>query len=186
MMMKRRRLQKTDYDNRLKLLKSGKLRLVLRRRHNNIHVQFVQYGFNGDKTLIEDVSRNLAKHGWKLHGGGTQAAYLTGLMAGVKAKGKGIHDCIVDVGLHTQGSNVLYAAAKGVANSGVHVPICFELDEKRIKGSYVANYVKSMKGKKTHQFAKYAREGITPESLEKHFDEVKSSIMKKKEEIAKR
>ena len=179
MMMKRRRLQKTDYNNRLKLLKSGKVRLVIRRHHNNIHVQFVSYGFNGDKTLVEEVSRNLAKHGWKMHGGGAQAAYLTGLMAGVKAKDRGIHECVVDIGLHTRGSSVLYAAAKGVADSGVHVPIGFELDEKRVKGSLVSSYVKLVKGKKTYQFAKYARDGIVPESIEKHFEEVKNSIMKK-------
>ncbi len=183
MMMKRRRLQKTDYNNRIKLLKSGKIRLVIRRKHNNIHVQFVSYGFNGDKTIVEDVSRNLAKHGWKMHGGSSSAAYLTGLMAGVKAKSKGVHECVVDIGLHTRGSNVLYAAAKGVLDSGVNVPIGFELDEKRVKGALVSNYAKSVKGKKTTQFAKYAKDGVAPEAIEKHFEEVKNSIMKKKEVV---
>ena len=141
-MLKRRRLQKTDYSQRLVLLKSGKIRLVVRRKHSNVHMQFVHYGVNGDKTLVEDVSHNLVKYGWKMHCGSIPAAYLTGLLAGKKALQKTITSCVADIGLHAANSGVIYAAVKGVVDAGVDVPFGFDLPADRINGSHIAAYAK--------------------------------------------
>ncbi len=59
---KRRWQQKTDYRARLKLLKSGLPRFVVRRGHNNIHIQIIRYEPAGDKTILEDISSNLKEH----------------------------------------------------------------------------------------------------------------------------
>jgi large subunit ribosomal protein L18 len=180
-MLKRRRLQKTDYGQRLVLLKSGKIRLVVRRKHNNVHVQFVHYEVRGDRTLVEEISHNLAKYGWKMHCGSIPAAYLTGLLAGKKALQKTITGCVADIGLHAANSSVLYAAVKGVADAGVDVPFGFALLEDRINGSHIASYAKLLKKdnkKYGKQFSSYIKAGADPENIVQHFEEVKANILK--------
>ncbi len=180
-MLKRRKLKKTDYRQRLKLLKSGKIRLVVRRKHNNMHIQFVKYGFNGDHTLVEEISRNLAKHGWKAHCGSIPASYLTGFLAGKKALHRDIKECVVDIGLHATNSIALYAAVKGVTDAGVDVPLGFALPEDKIKGSHIAEYAKLLKKdskKYSKQFSNYAKIRFDPESIVQNFEEVKANIMK--------
>ncbi len=179
--LKRRRLQKTDYSQRLVLLKSGKIRLVVRRKHNNVHVQFVHYEVKGDRTLVEEISRNLAKYGWKMHCGSIPAAYLTGLLAGKKALQKTITSCVADIGLHAANSSVLYAAVKGVVDAGVDVPFGFALPEDRINGSHIASYAKLLKKdnkKYSKQFSSYIKAGADPENIAQHFEEVKANILK--------
>ncbi len=179
--MKRRKCQKTDYGQRLKLLKSRKIRLVVRRRHNNIHIQFVKYEFNGDKTLVEEISKNIRKHGWKGHTSNLPAAYLAGMLAGKKALQKGVKECILDTGLHAVNSSTLYATAKGVADSGVHVPLGIEIDKNRLNGGHIAQYAKVLKKdseKYKRQFSACIRAGLDPENMPQHFEEVKSSISK--------
>ncbi len=181
MILKRRRLKKTDYRQRLKVLKSGKIRLVVRRKHSNVHVQFVRYGFNGDHTLVEEISRNLRKHGWKAHCGSLPAAYLTGLLAGKKALHHDIRECVVDIGLHAANSSVLYAAVKGVIDAGVDVPLGFALPEDKIKGMHIAEYAKLLKKdskKYSRQFSNYAKIRFDPENIVQNFEEVKANIMK--------
>ena len=180
-MLKRRRLKKTDYRQRLKLLKSGQIRLVVRRRHNNIHIQFIKYEFNGDKTLVEVMSENIRKYGWKAHGGSLPAAYLTGLLAGRKGLDTGVDICVVDIGLHAAGANILYAAAKGVADAGVHVPLGFEISDDRMKGRSISEYAKLLKKSNERykkQFSYYLRTGLDPENIMQHFEEVKAAIIK--------
>jgi len=146
-----------------------------------MHVQFVKYEFKGDKTLVEEISRNIRKHGWKAHRGSMPAAYLTGLLAGKKALQKGIDDCIVDIGLHATNSSVLYAAVKGVIDSGVRVPLGFALEDGKIKGTHVAEYAKLLKKdnqKYNKQFAHYVKIRFDPENIVQHFEEVKANILK--------
>src|SRR3989338_11379094 len=81
MQFRRRREKKTDYVQRLALLKSGKPRLVVRRAGNNFRVQIIDFTPEGDKTLVEVASSMLKKYGWKGHCGSMPAAYLTGLHA---------------------------------------------------------------------------------------------------------
>ena len=56
----RRRFEgKTDYHKRMKLLKSRKLRVVIRASNNNIRAQFVQSKLGGDKVLISAFSKGM-------------------------------------------------------------------------------------------------------------------------------
>ena len=56
----RRRFEgKTDYHKRLKLLKSRKLRVVVRTSNNHVRVQIVQSKLGGDKILISAFSKEL-------------------------------------------------------------------------------------------------------------------------------
>jgi large subunit ribosomal protein L18 len=144
MPFKRRRLEKTDYQKRLKLLSSGKSRLVVRKSLNYITAQIVGFDKKGDKSLAGITSKELKKIGWKFACDNLPAAYLTGLLIGKKAMKKKINEVILDAGLYpsTKG-NRIYAAAKGAIDAGLKLPIGEEIlpSEDRIKGKHISNDV---------------------------------------------
>ena len=114
---------KTDYKKRLELLKSRKPRLVIRKSLMNIQLQLVYYSKEGDKILASSHSSQLKKFGWNHHTGNSSAAYLTGLILGLKAKSKNIKEAILDLGLNKSVKGyVLYAALKGATEAGLSVP----------------------------------------------------------------
>jgi len=140
---RRRKEKKTDYRGRLALIKSGKTRLVIRRRLNNISVQFINYHKDGDKTIAAAFSKDLKKYGWNFSNGNLPAAYLTGLLAGLRVKSHA-NKAILDIGLQrsTKGSRI-YSALKGVLDSGVFVPHAQDIlpNENRIKGLHIKEEV---------------------------------------------
>ncbi len=142
MPFKRRRLGKTDYQKRLRLLSSGEPRLVVRKSLNYITAQIIQFDKKGDKTLAGVASRQLKKMGWKFACDNLPAAYLTGLLIGKKA-GK-INEAILDSGLHqsTKG-NRIYAVVKGATDAGLKIPIGEDIlpSEDRIKGKHISEAV---------------------------------------------
>ncbi len=139
---KRKRLNKTDYKARLALLKSRKPRLVIRKSLKSIVIQLVQYNENGDKVLFTVNSRILKKFGFQGYTRNTPSSYLTGLLAGIKAKQKNILSLVPDIGLNkkTKGG-VIFAAIKGVSDAGISIQFSKEIlpDEKRIKGEHLKN-----------------------------------------------
>lgn len=138
---RRHRQGRTDYRQRLRLLKSRKTRIVVRKSNKNIIVQFVEYVAHGDVIHVSVVSSELVKkYGWKYSVASTPAAYLTGLLAGKKAAEKGFTEGILDIGRYrpTKG-NKLFAALKGVVDAGVDCP-CDEAmipDEDRLHGKHL-------------------------------------------------
>lgn len=143
MHFKRRREKKTNYRKRLALIKSEKVRVVIRRTLSNISVQFIDYKPNGDSTIASATSMELKKLGWK-RTGNLPAAYLTGLLVGKKAKNKNVGEAIFDLGLQTstKGSRI-YAALKGVLDSGIKIPHSENIlpTEDRIKGKHISEEV---------------------------------------------
>lgn len=156
---RRRREGKTNYKKRLGLLKSGSIRFVVRRSNKYIICQFIKYTTKGDKTLLTVNSNQLTKLGWKHKGKNLPAAYLTGLLAGKLASDAGITKAVLDIGLQTstKGSK-LYAALKGVIDSGIEVPYGEGNlpDEKRITGAHIN------------------------ENIPKDFEKVKTNVLKAK------
>lgn len=148
MQFKRRMLGKTDYTNRLKLLRSKKPRLVVRKSLNYIQAQVIEFEKAGDKTLVAASSKELKKLGWKFACDNLPAAYLTGLLIGKKALKKDIKETILDAGLYANVvGNRIYAAAKGVIDSGVKLNVAEEVlpKEDRIKGLHIAKYMEKFK-----------------------------------------
>ncbi len=96
---RRRREGETDYAKRLALLKSGKPRMVVRKTNKYVIVQFTKQGERGDNVVATVTSRELKKIGFpgKCN---TPSAYLAGLWAAKKARGKGIEEIVLDIGLH--------------------------------------------------------------------------------------
>ena len=98
--LRRRREGKTDYQARKALVTSGKPRLVTRASLKNVTVQITIAKPHGDEVLASANSRELIKnYGWKAPTGNIPAAYLTGLLCGIKAKNKGVKEAILDIGL---------------------------------------------------------------------------------------
>ncbi len=139
---RRRREGKTDYRKRLKLLKSGKIRMVIRKSIKNTQIQFIEYKEGGDSIIVTANSSELVKkYKWKFSAATTPAAYLTGILAGKRAKDKGIKECIVDIGLYppVTGSKV-FASIKGAMDAGLSCPVHEDKisSEDRILGKHLS------------------------------------------------
>ncbi|MEM2874028.1 MAG: 50S ribosomal protein L18 [Candidatus Nanoarchaeia archaeon] len=142
---RRRREGKTNYQKRLKLLKSALPRIVVRKSTNYITIQFVNYDPKGDRTLLTINSAKLKNFGWKYSCKNTPAAYLTGLLAGKLAKQAKIINAIADIGLHsaTKGAKV-FAAIKGAIDAGLQIAFdSTNISEDRILGKHIAAYFKN-------------------------------------------
>ena len=121
---RRRREGRTDYRKRLSLLRSNKTRMVVRKTNNQTIVQFVSYEEKGDKVIAQAISKELeTKYKWKYPTSNTPAAYLTGYLAGIRAKEKKIAECVLDIGRQrpVTGSK-LFAALKGALDTGINCP----------------------------------------------------------------
>ncbi len=150
---RRRREGKTDYRKRLKLLKGGTPRAVFRRSLRNVIVQIVIYDPHGDKTVASAFSKELGKYGWGTASSNLPAAYLTGLLAGKRARAKGIETAVLDIGLSSpsKGSRV-FACLKGLLDAGLHIPHDEEVipSTDRLEGKHLGeNVMKAFKDVKT-------------------------------------
>jgi large subunit ribosomal protein L18 len=146
---RRRREGRTNYYSRLKLLLSGKPRMVVRKTNRHIICQLVEAKMEGDRTLVAANSSELVKYGYKGSLANTPAAYLTGMLFAVKAFNAGYESAILDIGLHraTYGAKV-FAALRGAVDAGLdipHNPDILPADE-RVKGSHIAEYAPDRAG----------------------------------------
>jgi len=180
---RRRREGKTDYRKRKALIISGKPRLVVRPSLRNVTVQIIVAEPEGDKVLVSAHSRELEDFGWKAPRGNIPAAYLTGLLCGLKAKSNGVEEAILDIGLHSPSKGArVFAALKGVLDAKVEVPHSEEKlpDDKRISGEHIAEYVKIVASNMENyqsRFSQYLKNEVQPENIAKHFAQVKASIL---------
>lgn len=181
---RRRREGKTNYYKRYRMVLSGKPRFVVRKTLNYIWVQVVEHHPIGDKVITAAHSRELVeKYGWKGGTANTPAAYLTGLLAALRALKKGVAYAVPDIGLHEPIKGALvFAAIKAANDAGFEVPMGEGVapSEERIRGEHIAAYAKALKeeGRLEKSFSKYLEKGLDPESLPAHFEEVKGLILK--------
>lgn len=171
--MRRRREVRTDYHQRLRLLKSGKPRLVARPSNNHIRAQLITTGPDGDETLASAHSSDLAEYGWEAPTGNLPAAYLTGLLAGNRAVEGGYETAVLDIGLHsaTPGSKV-FAVQEGAIDAGVEVPHNDSVlaDWNRTRGEHIAEYAEQL------DEPLYSGE-FDATTLPEHFDTIRETIM---------
>jgi large subunit ribosomal protein L18 len=141
---RRRREGRTDYKRRLALLKSRVPRIVVRRTNTNLLVQVVDYTPQGDRVLARADGRELAKLG--LQGASAKSlpsAYLTGVLAGHRAKQAGIAEAVLDLGQHTPAKGGrIFAALQGVLDAGLQVPHGDDVlpDEERLSGGHIEGF----------------------------------------------
>jgi len=189
---RRHREGRTDYHLRLKLLKSRKPRLVVRRSLNNFICQVIKYETEGDVVLASADSKELRHFGWKFHCGNTPSAYLTGFLCAERAKKHKIKEAILDVGLYfTTPGNTLFSALKGAVDGGLEVPHSEEVlpAEDRISGKHISGYAEKLKAedpvKYKKIFSSYLKEKADPKEMPSIFEETKKKIIESKGERTK-
>ena len=184
---RRRREGRTNYRKRRKLVTSGMTRLVVRPSNKHIAAQLVQAQADGDRVLASAHSSELKEFGWKAPCGNLPAAYLTGFLAGQRAKASGVSEAILDIGLHARGpGSRLFAAAKGAIEAGIKVPHdeTALTSKERTQGNHVVDYSKKL-GSDTERYKKmfssYLKQKLKPEDLTSHFEQVQAKIKGKTE-----
>jgi len=149
LIIKRKAQKKTDYKNRIGLLKSGLPRIVIRRTNRYLIVQLIESIEAKDKILAGVSSKQLIAQGLdkKFENSlkSIPAAYLTGYLTGKKIieiiKDK---EVILDIGLQRNiAGSRLYAVLKGLKDAGVNINCdekIFPSDE-RIEGKHLKEEV---------------------------------------------
>jgi len=140
----------------MKLLKSKKLRAVIRASNNHIIVQIIQSKIGGDKVIVSAHSKELiSKFEWNANTGNIPAAYLTGFLAGTRAKKQNVQEAILDLGIFYHRNRVL-AAFKGMLQSGIEIPYNenFFPDniEEIITGSHIEQYANLLKSENPEKY----------------------------------
>lgn len=142
---RRKREMKTDYKQRLSLIKSGLPRFVIRKSLSSTYVQLVRYKPEGDEVLFTVSSKDIKKMGWNHSLSNVPCAYLVGMLAGKKAKEKKIEKGVIDFGLQktVKGSRI-YAAVKGLVDAGLDIPHSPEVfpSDHRINGKHISEDMK--------------------------------------------
>lgn len=170
--MRRRREVRTDYHQRLRLLKSGKPRLVARKSNNQTTAQLVATGPQGDETIASATSADLAEYGWEAPTGNLPAAYLTGYLAGTRAVDAGAEQAVLDIGLNTATpGNKVFAVQEGAIDAGLDIPHNEDVfaDWQRTRGEHIADYAESL------DEALYSGD-FDATDLPEHFDDVLEAI----------
>lgn len=181
--LRRRREGKTDYQARKALVLSGRPRLVARTTAKHIIAQIIVAKPRGDEVIVAAHSRELRKYGWKAPTGNNPAAYLTGLLCGLKAKAKDVEEAILDIGLiaPTRGAKI-FATLGGVLDAGVEVPHDeSKMVNERIEGKHIAAYGANLQEDSelySARFSKYLKQKLSPEKLPEHITKVKADIIK--------
>jgi large subunit ribosomal protein L18 len=182
---RRRRMGATDYRARKKIITSSVPLLAVRISSKNVSAQFIRPKTEGDQVVSSAHSRNLKKLGWKGSTKSVPACYLLGLLAGKRAKEKGVEKAYLYNGLSqfVNGSRIS-ALVKGVKDAGVDVPMADEVapSEDRITGKATAEYARSLlaenKEKYSKLFSGLLRTGFKPEEYEKNASALKAAILK--------
>jgi large subunit ribosomal protein L18 len=180
--LRRRREQKTDYQARKGFIVSGKPRLVARSSLKNTVAQIIVAKPHGDEVLASAHTGELVKnYSWKAATGNLPAAYLTGLLCGLKAKKKGVSEAILDLGLvaPSKGSKV-FTVLSGVVDAGVAIPHSPEkILKDRAAGFHIQEYAESLGAQEEYKpkFSTYLANGLKPEKVNDHFVEVRNSIL---------
>jgi len=171
--MRRRREVRTDYHQRLRLLKSGRPRLVARKSNKHVRAQLIVPGSQGDETVASAYSGDLSEYGWEAPTGNLPAAYLTGLLAGRRAVEAGLEEAVLDIGLNspTPGSKV-FAIQEGAIDAGLEIPHNDSVlaNWSRTRGEHVAEYAESL------DEPLYSGE-FDATDLPDHFDEIREVLL---------
>ncbi len=180
---RRKQKGKTNYKTRMILLKSKLPRLVVRKSNKHMMAQLVGYDEKGDKVLKVAHTKELEKYGWEINTRNIPAAYLVGLLIGVKSKGQ---EAILDIGLQTpiKGSRI-FAVLKGAADGGMKIKVSKEEvpKDERISGKHIsgfANHLKDDKHSFEKRFSGYLKHKKDPLKIEEYFEKAKEKILSHK------
>ena len=144
---KRRRNGETDYRRRMRMLRGGSARAVVRVTNTQTICQLVDYETSGDKITVSIDGKMLVnKFDWPLDASrkSVPASYLSGYAMGKAAVAAGHDEAILDIGLasSTPGSRV-FAALKGMVDAGLEIPHSDDVlpEDDRISGAHIDDSV---------------------------------------------
>ena len=140
---KRRRLGKTDYHRRMRLLRSGAPRAVVRVSNTQVTCQLISYSPGGDNVMESVNGKSLVdSYSWPANSSkkSVPACYLAGYALAKKAISSGNSSAVLDIGLaaSSSGSRV-FAALKGMVDAGLEVPHGESVlpNEERVNGEHI-------------------------------------------------
>lgn len=140
----RRKKHKTDYLKRLKLLKSGKPRIVFRRTNRYLIAQYVESSEAKDRVIFSVNSKDLFSYSWPKEFENSlktiPASYLTGYLIGKQIIKKKLEQPIIDLGMvQALHKTKVYGFIKGLIDSGIKISCKEEAfpDEERLKGKHL-------------------------------------------------
>lgn len=138
---KRRQECKTDYLARLKMLRSGRPRLVFRKTNISAIAQYVLSEEAQDKIVFGLTTKTLLKYGWPENFKGSlksiPASYLLGLLVAKKIQKDNLEEPIVDLGMQrVLHKTKIFAFIKGLIDGGLEISCDEEAfpEEERISG----------------------------------------------------
>ncbi len=146
---KRRRQGKTDYHRRMRLLRSGAPRAVVRVSNTQVICQLVSYKPGGDNILQSVNGKSLTdSYSWPESASkkSIPACYIAGYALGKKALSSGNTEAVLDIGLaaSSSGSRV-FAALKGMIDAGLDIPHGTTVlpSEERLGGKHIDDSLSS-------------------------------------------
>jgi len=148
----------------------------------HLTAQVIEAKPEGDRVLASAHSSELKEFGWKGSCGNIPAAYLTGLLAGLRARSEGISKTVLDIGLHAMSpSSRIFAATKGALDGGLSIPHDKAAlpSLERTQGKHVASYSQTLSSEPEaykRAFSAYLRHKLKPEDLQNHFADVQAKI----------
>jgi large subunit ribosomal protein L18 len=181
--LRRRREGKTNYRKRKAVIMSRLPFVSTFISGKNILVQILSPRKEGDVVLASAHSRELIKFGWMGSRKNIPAAYLTGFLAGLKAKDK-VKEAILYTGLRRFVPNSrITAIVKGLLDAGLSIPINHETlpSEERLKGKHIADYAKYLLEKDkvlySMRFSNLISKNFNPELIPERFEDVRKRII---------
>ncbi len=143
----RREHGQTDYRRRLKLLRGGEPRAVVRVTNTQTICQLAGYRPDGDAILAEASGSSLVKdHKWPKDASrkSVPASYLVGFALAKSAIAAGHESAVLDIGLaaSTRGNRV-FAALKGMVDGGLDIPHGEGIlpDDDRLAGVHISDSI---------------------------------------------
>ena len=144
---KRRRNGETDYRRRMRMLRGGSARAVVRVTNTQTICQLVDYEISGDNITVSIDGKMLVnKFAWPLDASrkSVPASYLSGYAMGKAAITAGHDEAILDIGLasSTPGNRV-FAALKGMVDAGLDIPHSDDVlpEDGRISGAHIGDSI---------------------------------------------
>jgi len=140
---KRRRNGETDYRRRMRMLRGGSVRAVVRVSNTQTICQLVDYQSGGDEILVSIDGRTLVdKYKWPMDASrkSVPASYLTGFAMGKAALAAGHNEAVLDIGLAASSSgNRAFSALKGMVDAGLEIPHGEDVlpDDNRVSGAHI-------------------------------------------------
>jgi len=139
---KRRRSGRTDYRRRLRMLRGGAPRAVVRVSNTQVTCQLVEFGMGGDSIVASVNGKTLVKHGWPAGASrkSVPACYIAGYALAKSAIASGHDSAILDIGLASSSpGGRVFAALRGMVDAGLDVPHGADVlpDDDRINGIHI-------------------------------------------------